>query len=95
MEEMQRSLAQARLRCLILEADRDAEMAAKNAENLRASRYRNILSELMGEEDTRADAAHRPQTSGLDLIPWDASAPSTLPAVCHVRIYSVCVTGLT
>ena len=89
MEEMQRLLAQARLRCLILEADRDAEIAAKNAELLRASRYRSILSQLVGEGDTRVDAAHRPQTSGLDLIPWDASVHSTLPAVRHIRIYSV------
>jgi len=91
MEEMQQLLAQARLRCLILEAERDAEIAAKDAETLRASRYRSILSKLVGEGDTchGADAAHRPQTSGLDLIPWDASVHSTLPAVRHIRIYSV------
>jgi len=78
MDEMQRL----RLRCLLLEADKDAEIAAKNV-------YRNKLSELAGKGNTRSDAAHRPQTSGLDLIPWDASTPSTLPAVRHIRIYSV------
>ena len=84
MEEMQCLLAQARLCCLILEADKGAEIAAKNVEKLRASRYRSILSELMGEEDTRADAAHCPQTSGLNLMPWDASVHSTSPAVRHI-----------
>ena len=48
---------QARIRCLILEADRDAEIASKNAANLRAQRYRSILSGLMGVE-AHADAAH-------------------------------------
>jgi len=84
MEEMRKSLAQARLRYLVSEADKDAEIAAKNAEILRASRYRNIISELMGEGDTRANAAHRPQTSGLDLMPWNTSVLSTSPAVRHI-----------
>ena len=84
MEEMRKSLAQARLRYLVSEADKDAEIVAKNAEELRASRYRNIVSELMGEGDTRSNAAHRPQTSGLDLMPWNTSVPSTSPAVRRI-----------
>ena len=88
MEEMQRLVAQARLRCLVLEADKDAEIAAKNAESLRALRYRSI-SEMMGEGDTRVNAAHRPQTSGLHIMPWNASAHSTSPAIRHIRIFSV------
>jgi hypothetical protein len=82
VQEIRQSLVQARLRCLLLEADKEAEI-------LRASRYRSILSELVGEGDTRANASHRPQTSGLDLMPWDTSAHSTSPAVRHVRIYPV------
>ena len=89
MEEMRQSLAQARLRYLISEVDKDAEIAAKNAEKLRASRYRDIISELMGKGDTHADAAHCPQTTGLNLLSWNASVHSTLPAVRHIRIYSV------
>lgn len=83
MEEIRRSLAQARMRCLLLEADKEAEI-------LRASRFRSILSELVGEGDTCANSSHRPQTSGLlNLMPWDMSAHSTSPAVRHIRIYSV------
>ena len=85
MEELRRSLAQAKVRYLISEADKEAEIAAKNAERARASRYRSILSELVGEEDTSCpDAAHRPQTSGLGLTSRDASAHSTSPAVRHI-----------
>ena len=81
MEEMRQLLAQEKLRCLILEADKDAE-------NLRSQRYRSILGEMMGEGDTRVEAAQRPQTSGLHLMPWNASAHSTSPAVRHIRIFS-------
>ena len=95
MEEIQQSLAQARLRCLILEADKDAEIAAKNAESLRASKYRSILSEIMGEGDTRVDAVHHPQTSGLHIMPWNASAHSTSPAVCHIFVLETCGIELT
>jgi len=35
--------------CLILEADRDAERAAREAEEVQASRYRYILCSLVGE----------------------------------------------
>ena len=89
MEEMRQLLDQARLHCLILEADKDAEMAAKDAEELRASRYRSILAELMGEGDIRVDAANCPQASGLHLMPRDGSAPSTSRAVRHIQLYSV------
>jgi hypothetical protein len=91
MEELRKSLDQTRLRCLILEADKHAEIAAKDVEKLRASRYRCILAELAGEGDIRADVANRPQASGLHLMPWDGSANSTSPAVCHVQIYSLTV----
>jgi len=52
MDEMQRL----RLRCLLLEADMDAEIAAKNV-------YRNKLSELAGEGDTARNrlAVNEPQ----------------------------------
>jgi len=56
MEEMQRLLAHARARYLISEADKDAEIAAKSAAELRASRYRSIISKLMGEGDTQPQA---------------------------------------
>jgi len=81
MEDLHQSLDKARLCCLILEADKDAEMAAKDAEKLRASRYRSILAELMGEGDIGAGAANRPQSSGLHLIPWDGSAHPTSRAL--------------
>jgi len=89
MEELQKSLDETRLRCLILEVDKDAEIAAKDVERLRASRYRSILAELMGEGDIRADAANCPQASGLHLMPRDGSAHSTSRTVCHNQIYSV------
>jgi len=49
MDQMQQCLTQARLRCLILEADRDTERAAREAEEVQASRYRYILRSLVGE----------------------------------------------
>lgn len=51
MEEAQ-SLAQMRLLCLVLEAD-------KEAEQFKSQQYRKILSELVGEEGT--DVPHRSQ----------------------------------
>jgi hypothetical protein len=83
MEELRNSLDQTRLRCLLLEADKHAEIAAKDVEKLRASRYRCILAELAGEGE-RADVANRPQASGLHLMPWNGSANSTSPAVRHI-----------
>ena len=51
VEEVQ-SLDQMRLRCLLLEAD-------KEAEQFKSQQYRKILSELVGEDG--ADAPHRSQ----------------------------------
>jgi hypothetical protein len=84
MEELRHSLDQTRLRCLILEADKDAEIAAKEVEKMRASRYRSLLAKLAGEEDIPAIAADRPQASGLDLVPWDGSADSASRTVRYV-----------
>jgi len=58
MAEMQSLLAHARARYLISEADKDAS-------DLRASRYRSIISELMGEGDTQPEA--RPTATITEL----------------------------
>jgi len=86
-EELQ-SLAQARLRCCILEVERQAEESAKEAEEYRAARYRQILSEPSGEHPTPDDV--EPSAADLVLrILQNAPAHSTLPAVRHIQIHLV------
>jgi len=53
-EEM-KSLALARLRCHILEIDRDAEAGEKDTELYCAFRHLQILSKLTGEPVTHGD----------------------------------------
>jgi hypothetical protein len=53
-----RLLTQTRLRCLLLEADKDAE-------TLRAGKYRKILGSLAGEDD----GATQPQAAGISHMP--------------------------
>lgn len=77
-----RSLDQMRVRCLILEAQKDAE-------KLLSSRYGGILAELMGETDISAVTANGPESSGLRLMPSDGSARSASQVVRHIQIYSV------
>jgi transposase len=51
-DEVRRSLAREKVHRRMLEADRDAERAAKEAERARVLRYRHILSRLDdGEEE--------------------------------------------
>lgn len=61
-DDVQRLLTQTQLRCLLLEADKDAE-------NLRAGKYRKILGRLAGEDDATqpqaADNFHMPRLRPL------------------------------
>jgi len=50
-----KSLAQARLRCCMLEIDRDAEAVGKDNEAFRAVQHLQILSEMTGEHVTDGD----------------------------------------
>jgi hypothetical protein len=56
-EDAHRLLTQIRLRCLLLEADKDAEI-------LRADKYRKILGSLTSE-----DGATQPQAVGIFHLP--------------------------
>lgn len=58
MDEMQQYLAQENRRCLILEAELEAE-------RWRALRYRDIIIGLMGEGDARPDTPSFQQVRGL------------------------------
>jgi len=49
MEEMQRSLDQAKSRCRILELESRVNEVAKNMQESQVSRYQEILSEIAGE----------------------------------------------
>jgi hypothetical protein len=60
-EDLQQRLTQTRLRCLLLEVDRDAEI-------LRADKYRKIIDSLTGE-----DGAAQPQAAGIFHMPRRAS----------------------
>jgi predicted lipid-binding transport protein (Tim44 family) len=72
-ETVQPSLAQSKLRYIVLEADKDAE-------TFRAERYRKILSELMGEQDYDAAARacrHQPASNNV-FMPGVSSANRAL-----------------
>ena len=62
-EDAHRLLTQTRLRCLLLEADKDAEI-------LRADKYRKILGSLTGE-----DGATQPQTAVFHMPRCDLVCP--------------------
>ena len=57
-DDVQRLLTQIRLRCLLLEADKDAEI-------LRAGKYRKILGRLADEDGATADNFHRSRLRAL------------------------------
>ena len=89
MEEA-KLLAQTRLHCLVLEADKDAEQ-------YKAKKYRDLLAELVGEEASHADAdaphPGHPQASSFLFMPGDASAAArpVLPTVspAYISIQSI------
>ena len=74
---MQRCLTQARLRCLILEADRDTERAAREAEEVQASRYRYILHSLMGKLYPDGEVVDEEDTDYGDMHEDDSYADVT------------------
>jgi hypothetical protein len=90
MEEA-KLLAQTRLRCLVLETDKDTEQ-------YKAKKYRDLLAELVGEEASHADAdaphPGHPQASSFLFMPGDASAAArpVLPTVspAYISIQSIC-----
>jgi hypothetical protein len=59
-ENTHRLLRQAQMRCRVLEADKDAEI-------LRAGKYRKILGSLVDE-----DGATQPQSAGIFHLPMSA-----------------------
>jgi hypothetical protein len=69
-EEAQRLLAQVQLRCLFLEADKEAEC-------LRAVKYRNLLDTLAREDNS---GATQPEASRVVRAARSALAPPALPA---------------
>ena len=77
MDQMRRCLTQARLRCLILEADRDAERAAREAEEVRASRYCYILRSLVGELYPDGEVVDEEDTDYGDMREDDSYADVT------------------
>jgi len=98
IDEIQRSLHKARLDCTILEANLDAEMAARMAQEKQALRYHHIIDQLMNGDnnvvmdDDDADNHVRGQKTSKDEAPYhpqpprvDPSLHSTLPAVCHIQ----------
>ena len=98
IDEIQRSLHEARLRCAILEADLDAKMAARMAQEKWALRYRRIIDQLMNGDDNvvmdddDADDHVRGQETSKDEAPYhpqpprvDPSLHSTFPAVRHIQ----------
>jgi len=98
IDEIQRSLHEVRLRCTILEADLDAKMAARMAQEKWASRYRRIIDQLMNGDDNvvmdddDADDHVRGQETSKDEAPYhpqpprvDPSLHSMFPAVCHIQ----------
>ncbi len=76
-EEARQLLAESRLRCLILEVD-------KEAESLRAVRYRNILDTLFGEDGS---GVTQPEPSRALHAARGASLSRTFPAVCYPDLY--------
>jgi hypothetical protein len=80
-EEARRSFAQAALRCLSLEIDRDVEI-------LRAQKFREIISVLTGED---VDAV----PPGGTLAPSGVSVRPTLQPVSLIFISKMCGTSIS
>jgi len=92
MEEMRRSLAEAELRCRILQMESRANEAAKDTQESRAKRYREILAEVVGEgEEIKSLAQARLRCRMLE-IDRDAEAAGkdskAYRAVRHLQILS-------
>jgi len=92
MEEMQRSLAEAELRCRILQMESRANEAAKDTQESRAKRYREILAEVIGEgKEIKSLAQARLRCRMLE-IDRDAEAVGkdneAYRAVHHLQILS-------
>jgi hypothetical protein len=78
-EEARQLLAEVRLRCLILEAE-------KEVEGMRAAKYRNILGALAGED---VSGATQPEASRVLHTARSALGRPTLPgaSVCCPNFY--------
>jgi hypothetical protein len=86
-EELRQLLSQVQMRCLILEADKEAEI-------LRAAKYRNILGTFAGED---RPGATQPEAPRILHAARSTFARSTLPAtnVCCPNLYHGYVFMLT
>jgi len=87
-EEM-KSLALARLRCHILEIDRDAEAGEKDTELYCAFRHLQILPKLTGEPVTHGDPWTYAIDVAMQMMLQRGPVPSTLPAVHQIQIHLV------
>jgi hypothetical protein len=76
-EEAHQLLAESQLRYLILDAD-------KEAESLRAVKYRNILDTLVGEDGS---GVAQPEASRVLHAARGVSLRRTPPAVCYPDLY--------
>jgi hypothetical protein len=76
-EEAHQLLAESRLRCLILEAD-------KEAEGTKAVKYRSILNTLVGEDSS---SVTQPEASRVLHAARGALLCRTFPAVCYPDLY--------
>ncbi len=76
-EEAHQLLAESRLRCLILDAD-------KEAESLKAVKYRNILDTLVGEDGS---GVAQPEASRALHAARGVLVRPTSPAVCYPDLY--------
>ena len=77
VEEAHQLLAESRLRCLILEVD-------KEAESLKAVKYRNILDTLVGEDGS---GVAQPEPSCVLHAARGALVRRAAPAVCYPDLY--------
>ena len=76
-EEAHQLLAESRSRCLILDAD-------KEAESLKAVKYRNLLDTLVGEDGS---GVAQPEASRVLHAARGASLRRMFPAVCYPDLY--------
>ena len=76
-EKAHQLLSESRLRCLILEVD-------KEAESLKAVKYRNILDTLVGEDGS---GVAQPEASRVLHAARGASLRRMFPAVCYPDLY--------
>jgi len=92
MEEMRRSLAKAELCCHILQMESRANEVAKDTQESRVKRYREILAKVVGEgKEIKSLAQARLRCHMLE-IDRDAEAVGkdneAYRAVCHLQILS-------